>query len=211
MTELYIPEYPPILESEEGRRMAEYVYRQLSTIRDEFDTQADINKALSAAIFGHGGLITRVATTIPNIAAGSWETIPFDTGQVTNPIQVTQEPTNNRFSVDAEDVWFFTFYIVFLCDKQNKDRIINWRIYNETTGVPYSADPFPIPVENGAHFGQSSASTLVEVSGAIVGDWLRIELGGSAQAFSGIELEKAGIALIRAPGGQVGAVLAKFM
>lgn len=39
MTELFVPEYPPILESDEGRKMAEYVHRQFTTIRDEFDAQ----------------------------------------------------------------------------------------------------------------------------------------------------------------------------
>lgn len=190
-------ENPPNMQTHEGIILGEWLSRQFLKVSDAF-VQTSEEIAANAPGYGDGGLITRVATPMPNIAVGSWATVPFDSGQVANPVFVTQDPANNRFSVDVEDTWFFTFYIVFLCDKNaNTDRIINWRVYNETTGLPYSTDPFPIPVENNANFGQSSASTLVEVAGPIVGDWLRIELGGSAKAFSGIQLEKAGIALIR--------------
>lgn len=194
----YEPENPT---SDIGDDAQRWLFDEFTRISGEIALLSE-EIAASTISSGYGGLIQTVAVTIPDITTGNWQTVPFDSGQVPTPINITQDPTNNRFSIDEEDRWFFTTYGVMTFDKENKDRYINWRIYDETAGAPYSPDPFPMPVENNSNFAQWSASALVEISETRAGHWLRLELGGSdaGDPFANITLEKAGLAIIRVPG-----------
>lgn len=157
-----------------------------------------VDEFVSAGVLGYGGLIQRTSVTIGSITSPNYVTIPFDAGQVTNPISVVQDPANNRVQINAGGIWFASLYGTFTCDKDSvNDRVINWRTYDETAGGPLTTDPFPINVENNGNNGLWSASAFFEVAQSLVGHYFRWELGGSTNAFSGVELQKAGVTLVR--------------
>jgi hypothetical protein len=192
----YEPENPT---SDIGDDAQRWLFAEFERISEEIILLRQEN---AAGAGGAGGLIQRVTVAMPDITTGTWETVPFDTGQVPVPVNVTQDPANNRFSIDAVGTWFFSIYGVMSFSKETTDRILNWRFYDEIAGGPISPDPFPIPAENQKNFAQWAASALYPVDDAIKGHWLHLELGGSTSSdpFINVTLEKAGVAAIKVLG-----------
>lgn len=161
-----------------------------------------VDRRAASAFEGYGGLKTAATQTLADLAAGNWATIPFSGGSIITPVNVTQDALNNRLSLNTPGVWSITAYLTleFARDHTN-DRVLFVRIWNETKGVEASSSPFPIYIEQ-ASTGVSWALSAVpvDVDASIVGDFLRLEIGGSAQAFTGIQIDKAGFNAYRLGG-----------
>jgi hypothetical protein len=192
----YEPENPT---SDIGDDAQRWLFDEFTRISTDI---ALIRQEHASGAGGAGGLIQRTGTAMPDITTGTWETVPFDTGQVPVPVNVTQDPANNRFSIDAVGTWFFALYGIMSFTKENADRFLYWRFWDEIAGAPISPDPFPIPAENGTNYTQWSASALIPVLETLKGHWLHLELGGSPSIdpFLNITLEKAGVAAIKVLG-----------
>lgn len=153
----------------------------------------------ASGVLGYGGLIRRAdSVAIPSITAGNWVTLDFEDGQATAPVNVVQEPGNNRISLSAPGLWFVTAYGTFTADKDaNSDRSIFTRFYNETDGAPITQQPFPAYIENNSNNALWSYTSLFEVPQSLVGKYFRQEFGGSASAFSNVIFHKLGQTFIR--------------
>lgn len=153
----------------------------------------------AAGVLGYGGLIRRAdQAAIASIPAGSWITLDFEDGQVTNPVNVVQEPGNNRISLGAPGIWYVSGYGTFTADKQaGADRAIFTRFYNETDGAPITQQPFPSYIEDNSNNGLWSYTTMFEVPEALAGKYIRQEFGGSANAFANVVFHKLGMTFIR--------------
>ena len=69
----------------------------------------------AAGVLGYGGLIRRAdSTPVASIPAGTWITLDFEEGSVTVPVNLTQEPGNNRISLEDGSnnaLWSYTSLI----------------------------------------------------------------------------------------------------
>lgn len=153
----------------------------------------------ASGVLGYGGLIRRAdSTPVASIPAGTWITLDFEEGSVTVPVNLTQEPGNNRISLGAPGLWFISAYGTFTADKTGgADRSIFTRFYNETDGAPITQQPFPAFIEDGSNNALWSYTSLIEVPEALVGKYIRQEFGGSASAFSNVIFHKLGQTFIR--------------
>jgi len=156
------------------------------------------NTYVAQGVLGYGGLIQRSTTPVTDPPLSGWTTLPFAENLLTSPINVDQDAGNNRLALKAEGVWFAAAYGVLTAAKDNtQDRLLQVRFFNETDGVPVTPDPWPINIESQANAGQWSFTTLFEVPAALVDKYIRMELGGSPIAFTGIQLQKAGATFVR--------------
>ena len=155
------------------------------------------NSYVAQGVLGYGGLIQKEEVALADINASVWVTLPFGENLLTSPINVTQDAQNNRFSVNAPGVWYISSYGVFTTAKTGSDRRIFARFFNETDGAPITPAPWPVDIENQNNNAQWSFSSLFEVPSALVGKFLRVELGGSTDNFTGLQLAKAGVTAIR--------------
>jgi len=151
----------------------------------------------ASGVMGYGGLVRRNDYTVASIASPAYVTLDFEAGLVTNPVNIAQEPGNNRISLNATGVWFVSAYGTFTADKTSADRSIFTRFYNETDGAPITSKPFPAFVENQSNNAVWSYTTLIEVPEALVGKFIRLEFGGSADAFASVIVHKTGMTFAR--------------
>lgn len=158
-----------------------------------------VDEFISAGVLGYGGLIRRTSLALGNIAPTNWITIDFEAGVVTNPINIAQDPANNRFTINAPGIWFVSSYGTIRFDRDNvNDRVLATRFFNETTGQPVTPTPFPIYMEQGTTGAAWAYSTLFEVAESLVPGTIRQELGGEPTfPVNNIQLDKCGITLVR--------------
>lgn len=149
---------------------------------------------------GYGGMIQRAPVAIADIAVGNYAVVPFDEGLVSVPYLVTQDPDNDQFRIDQAGLWFIASYGAFTFTKNAaNDRQIYVRFYNVTDSAPISANPFPMYAESNTTGATWSFTTLLEAPESLVSKAVQMEIGGSAHAFAGITLDKAGLTLVRVP------------
>lgn len=148
---------------------------------------------------GYGGLIRRTPVALGNIAATNWITVNYEAGLVTNPVNIAQDPANNRFTINAPGIWFISSYGTIQFDRnQIDDRVLRTRLFNETAGQPVTQAPFPLYMEQGTTGAIWSYTTLFEVSESLVPGVIRQELGGEPTfAVNNISMDKCGITLVR--------------
>lgn len=146
---------------------------------------------------GYGGLVTRVAQAMPDLAINAWDTIPFTDNALPLPLNFTQDATNNRFTITKAGIWDVRSYGIFEYTKEaSTDRVIFTRLWDETDGVsvPTGADNFPIFAEGGSEGNSWSWTTPVDIPAELVNHLIRVELGGcQEEPFTGLSLLKAGI------------------
>ena len=185
------------------QREAEYDYEQ-TPLRERARWLFDSFRKLSLwsegvqGALGYGGLIQRTNATIPDITAGTYQTIPFDEGMVQTPYLVNQDPANDRFSIDASGIWIVASYGIINHDKFSGNRKSFVRFYNITTSAPVTTAPFPVFTDN-QRWSSWSYFALFEAPQSIAGDWLRMELGGSSANMTSVSVDKVGLTIMRIP------------
>ncbi len=129
MTEIFVPENPPVMETEDGRKLAEYLYRQLLNVQYEFDTPK----------VGRGGLTlsnpvadSTVITQTPIKITG------FDT-QVLPQLYIESDVTESIVRILKTGLWFLAVKgiagIVSHTSNITKGFIVE--LYNETKSQTY--------------------------------------------------------------------------
>ena len=153
-----------------------------------------VERYAAAAFSGYGSIITTAAAPVADITAGNWATVPFSETRPGVPKNVTTDPGNNRLALDVPGVWGIAAHITLTFTRdQTNDRILYLRFWNETKGVEASSSPFPMYIEQSATgISWSIPPTMLDVVQDIVGDNIRVEIGGAAQSFTGIQVAKAG-------------------
>ena len=180
---------PEILLPAEASReeLVEWLGRQFRSISDWTASQP---------VQGYGGLVITTNQAQANIPAGTWATIPFQSGMLPTPINFEQDPTNNRIRVTQKGVQWFSFYGVLTVQKDAvNDRALFMRAVNDATGVPAHTNPFPGIVENNANWCIFSINAPMLITDPTI--YYRFEVGGSTFAFNNLLWYKVGASLIR--------------
>lgn len=143
---------------------------------------------------GYGGLRTTTGAVLGDLISPAWVAIPFSGIAVNNPVNVTQDPGNNQLSLGIAGVWAVTTYLTIeFTRNQTDDRILYLRFWNATDGVEVSAAPFPIYIEQGVTGDNYAIPAVpVDISSALVGKSLQIQIGGAASDFTNVNVDKAG-------------------
>lgn len=171
-----------------------YIAAQLQPGNEAPYVYGYVERHATSAFSGYGGIVTTTTAAVAHITAGNWATVPFAATRPGVTKNVTTDPGNNRLALDVPGVWGIAAHITleFTRDQIN-DRILNLRFWNEDKGVEAGSSPFPMYIEQG-NTGVSWAvpPSLTDVAQDIVGDNLRVEIGGATESFAGIQVDKAG-------------------
>jgi hypothetical protein len=90
----------------------------------------------------YGGI--RLVTPEPFVLDTTWRDIPFDSGIITNPVGVVQDPATNALYVQSNGVWRVSVVVTFHQDPLiNTARNFDLRIYNETRDIASPTLLFP--------------------------------------------------------------------
>lgn len=129
MTEFYVPEDPPISDSDEGRRLTEYIARMFRDIRTEFETPT----------VGRAGLT--LETTTPNttlLTSTPTKIAAFD-AQLLPELFAESHLANATVRIDRVGLWFIAVKGVasIVAHTNNSTRGILVELYNETKAQRY--------------------------------------------------------------------------
>lgn len=171
-----------------------YVSAQLQAGNEVPYLYGYVERHAVSQFYGYGGLITTAEGAIPDILTGNWATVPFQSTRPGVPVNVTTDPGNNRMSLNVPGVWAVSAYVSLAFNKlTNADRVLRLRFWNETDNVEASDSPFPLYVEEGTTGGSWSIPTVpIDATQDLVGKFIRVEIGGANQDFTGLMLAKAG-------------------
>lgn len=144
---------------------------------------------------GSGGLSQIGTITIGDgILDTGWDTYPWTSGAVANPVNVVQDAINNRFQINREGQWLLTLVVNISFVSSNSGRETNMRFYDETQGA--STEIFPLYAGRDETGTIGTMNLLFDMGSGNVGHWFRIELGGG-DTFTGVEGNAAELALVR--------------
>ncbi len=153
-----------------------------------------VERHATASFAGYGGIYTATATAIPNLTAGNWVKLPAQAGAVAVPKNVVQNVAQGALQVAVPGVWAASAHATMTFTKQNVDRILYMRIWDNTAGVELSDSPWPMYVEQSATGGSVTLPAgPVDVAQALVNHDVVLEIGGAAEDFNGLQLEKSGL------------------
>ncbi len=153
-----------------------------------------VERHVTGGFSGYGGIYTSTAVAILNLTAGNWVKLPSQAGAVAVPKNVVQNVAQGALQVAVPGVWAASAHATLTFTKQNVDRILYMRIWDDTAGVELSDSPWPMYVEQQATGGSVTLPAgPVDVAQALVNHDVVLEIGGAAQDFNGLQLEKSGL------------------
>jgi hypothetical protein len=124
---------------------------------------------------GYGGIRLDTPTGMPSLGIG-FEVIPADAAVVTSPVTVTQDFGNNGIRFGQEGVWNLSVNFSIEHNESNSGRQFSVQIYNATEATGTAGVIVPVARNQpGTYF---SATLMVEVSNADIGDLYQIRVGG---------------------------------
>lgn len=128
MTDIFVPEVPPLMQSPDGRILAEYLNRQMLSVAS----------FLKATYAGHAGLfISAPAASVLNITPIPQKITGFDSQQPgeTGALSII---ANDTIQFLETGVWFIGMQAQFevAADSGNQTREIEVQFYDETASTP---------------------------------------------------------------------------
>lgn len=129
MTEIYVPESPPVMETEDGRRLAEYLSRQFLNIRSEFDFPK----------VGRAGLGLSVATPSTTLVTQTPAKITGFDSAIAPELSAEANLANSTISLLTPGLWYLSVkgVVNIVAHTANYARGIVVELYNETTSQTY--------------------------------------------------------------------------
>ncbi len=128
MSAIFIPESPPLMSTEDGRRLAEYLTRQMLSIQTFW----------RSTLAGHAGIYLSTETdlldqTITQVAS---KLVGFDSNQQ-NDVGADSLQANDSIRLKETGLWFVGLNMVFDIDysSANITREVVARFHNDTDGV----------------------------------------------------------------------------
>lgn len=128
------------------------------------------------------GITLEAIAPLPNITAGTWETVLFDTSD-TPTYGITPNLANNSLTFPVEAVYSSLLAISLNFGSDVADRTLSVRFFNITQATAGPVVKFRVPL--GSNCGSWSASRSLDIPSANIGDEYRLEITGDVN-FAGI-------------------------
>ena len=138
-----------------------------------------LSKWTSLAIFStaaYGGIRQAADVVLPDIGIG-WTTLLAELPSLTTSRGITQDFANNGIRFNTEGVFSIGVTFAISHNESNASRTINVRIFNSTLGT--GADASEIGIARNQPITNYSATLLVDIDTAILGDLFQIQIGGT--------------------------------
>lgn len=169
----YVFENPPLIQTEEGRIITEYLARQFSLLRDSIESTQE-SVISNFVLAGYGGLGLTTARLGSNIGL-AWQTITgYDETTVTTPRFVEQDLANSGLVLNIEGVWLISVYFAISHNEVNAGRTMEFRFYDNDLGTGTRE----LVVGTGRNVGVTSfsGSFLAEVGSAAINDLWQVQV-----------------------------------
>jgi len=166
---------------EDKQDLRRFIDAELKSISDDLAYKEERLRELTVA--GYGGMI-QDADILYDITA-AYATLPFDTQSPVAQRGVVINLANDSISFNRAGVWRLSYgFSLAGHDSVNAGRVVNFRFYDVTVGAPR---PFILSLGIGRNVEDTtiSGSRLIEITEDIVGNELRIELGGGDSVIGG--------------------------
>lgn len=134
MTEIFVPENPPLMETEDGRRMSEYIYRQLLNIRNEFDVPK----------VGRGGLTLTAPVVSSFLITQTPQKVTAFDAQILPALFVESDVTNGVIRILKTGLWYLAVKGIAQIVPHTSQTTRGYAIelYNETKAQTYKIIDF---------------------------------------------------------------------
>lgn len=145
---------------------------------------------------GRGGM-NQIGSLVlgDGVLDAGWDTYPWTTDSIANPVNVVHDTANNRFQVEREGAWVMSVVANIGFVSSNSGRTTYIRLYNETQTLAYASTPLYAGRDQTGALGVFNF--ILDLAANVIGDWLRVEVGGG-DSFTGVTAEGGSLVLLRA-------------
>jgi len=140
-----------------------------------------------SVVAGYGGIRTTTPAALSDINA-TWQTIPFDTEMLTIPRGIVQDIANNGLGLSIAGVYNFNVNLDVKHNLLNAGRIMQFRLYNPTTGNGGVPSKFGTGSDV-EHTSISMPGVLLELLASEEGDVLQVQVSSSTDTYSTVSIE----------------------
>lgn len=140
-------------------------------------TRDDVTDNFVLAGYGQIGL--DAITSISDISAGVWQTLPMDIELLTDPRYVTYNLINNSLAYTIEGIWSLNIKISLDFDEVNAGRELNLRFYNLTTATA-GAVVFREGVGRNTSVGGFSFQVIISTDEFTINDEFVLQVSGDS-------------------------------
>ncbi len=167
----YAPSNPP---DTGNRNLERYLAEEFQQVSNEIALIGEAAVRLLVAI-GYGGISRSIPVAAADLGAAFTTIAGWDTGQVSDPVDVQQNFLLDNLVIERAGVWLFNIHVTFGHDSLNAGRTTSLRVWNATQGT--ALETITVGTGRNAEYTTFSISFLSSVDVG-VGDLIQLQMGG---------------------------------
>lgn len=136
----------------------------------------------------YGGIRQSLEPALSDIGA-TWQTIPFDTAALTNPVGITQDFANDKLIFPYKGIYRLALNVALSHNELNAGREVQITFYSPSN----AARSTPVSFGTGRNVGTTniSASLLFEVPSSSTGNDIQLQINSVADTYLTVVLQSA--------------------